>query len=678
MSAGFVVLPDTPGTSSLDDAYPFAAPRLIAHPSGRLWLVGSWEPDEIRQVTVGPVRVVVIGRCPVTTDHLERLCRRLRTLADVDVLARQLPGSFHLVAAVGHATRVQGSVTGLRQVFHTRVDGGSGGIPVAADRADVLAALTGAGIDETTLALRVVCGGMLPPPLADRSTWSGISTVPHDHCLTLEPDRARERLWWQPPTPELSLEEGASAVREALAGAVDGVCGADAVRCGSGGAEVASYGTGGVGASGVSYAVDGARADAAPHGGGGLSADMSGGMDSTSLAFLAARHTPGLLTFRWAEAEAGNDDARFAALAARELPGAQHLVVAQHELPPVFTDPAALADTERPYLYTRTQARMRHTARVLAEHGSRHHLAGHGADELFGRMPGYLHRLARRHPLTMLRHLRGSRALGRWPLWGCVSQLARAESIAQWWRAQADGLTSPAPPARLPSLSWGLAPLRAPAWATDAAVDAARAALRAAAEDARPFAEDRGQHQCLAALRITSPAYRQVARLFAAEGVRLHQPFLDDRVVEAVLAVRPHERITPWQYKPLLARSLRGLVPDVILDRTTKGDFSEDLRVGRKRNLTAILDVFAGEGGASGAGRASGATDDTGISDTVGFGAGDSGSVLAALGLIDPKSVRDYLLAPQADSSRDIAVEQLLGCESWARAARRPLPLARS
>ncbi|WJV44470.1 asparagine synthase-related protein [Streptomyces flavofungini] len=644
MSAGFVVLPDTPGTPPPDEAYPFAAPRLIPHPSGRPWLVGSWEPDEIRQVTVGPVRVVVIGRCPVTTTHLEGLCRRLRTLADVDALARQLPGSFHLVAAAGNATRVQGSVTGLRQVFHARLDGG---IPVAADRADALAALTGAGIDEHALALRVVCGGMLPPPLSDRSAWTGVSTVPHDHCLVLEPDRARERRWWSPPAPELGLEEGASAVREALVTAVDGLSGGLGVGGDAGGGGGPDGGSG-PGAGSDPEGGRGLSGDGRTGVGSGLSADMSGGMDSTSLAFLTARHTPDLLTFRWAEAETGNDDARFAALAAAELPGAHHLVVAQSDLPSIFTDPAALADTERPYLYTRSQARMRHTAAVLAAHGSRRHVAGHGADELFGRMPGYLHRLARRHPLTLLRHLRGSRALGRWPLWGCLTQLARAESIAQWWRAQADDLTAPPPPPRLPSIGWGLAPLRAPAWATGIAIDAARAALRATAEHARPLADDRGPHQNLAALRITSPAYRQVSRLFAAEGVRLEQPFLDDRVVEAVLAVRPHERTTPWQYKPLLARSMRGLVPDAVLDRTSKGDFSADLRAGRQANLAAIIDVFS------------------------------SGTVLADLGLIDPESVRAYLLAPQADSSRDIAVEQLLGCETWARAARSPLPLGSS
>ncbi|MDW6058873.1 hypothetical protein SAZ11_13555 [Streptomyces sp. FXJ1.4098] len=105
-------------------------------------------------MATGPVRLVVIGFCPVTTGRLEELCRRIRTLADVDAVARGLPGSFHVVAADGATTRVQGSVTGLRQVFHTRL----GEVPIAADRADALAALTGAGIDMDALATRVVCG----------------------------------------------------------------------------------------------------------------------------------------------------------------------------------------------------------------------------------------------------------------------------------------------------------------------------------------------------------------------------------------------------------------------------------------------------------------------------------------------------------------------------------------
>ncbi|MGP3967532.1 asparagine synthase-related protein [Streptomyces sp. 6N223] len=546
------------------------------------------------------MRLVVIGFCPVTTGRLAQLCRRVRTPADVNAVAAALPGSFHLVAAVGGVTRVQGSLSGLRQVFSAR----RGELPLAADRADVLATMTGAGIDELALAARVVCGGMLPPPLSDRSVWSGVSTVPQDHCLLLEGHDARQERWWRPPAAERPLAEGAVALRNALVTAMDGRRGEE----------------------------------------GALSADLSGGMDSTSLCFLAARHTPGLLTFRWAEADAGNDDSYFAERSARSLPEARHLVVGQDELPPVFTDPGATADTERPYPYTRTLARMRHTAALLAEHGSRCHVAGHGGDELFSRFPGYLHRLARRHPLAALRRVRAHRALERWPLPETLAQLARTDGVARWWLTQADDLTRPAPRRRTPALGWGLAPLRAPAWATADAIDAARQALRSTAEDVRPFAPDRGQHQFLVALRTTAPAYRQLSRLFDAAGVRLHQPYLDDRVVEAALAVRLPERATPLRYKPLLAASMRGVVPDVVLGRTTKGDFSADLRAGRRRNLAAILDVF-------------------------------SDSILARLGMISPTALRDYLLAPSADTSRDNAAEQLLGCEAWARGAHRQRPL---
>ncbi|NUP31481.1 asparagine synthase-related protein [Streptomyces sp. CdTB01] len=603
MSKGFVVLPDAPGIHVTDTTRPFNRPNVIGHPSGRPWLVGEWDPDEILEMTASPVRVVVIGFCPVTTTRLADRCRRIRTLSEAGTLATELPGSFHLLAAAGRTVHVYGGLSGLRQVFHAR----SGHLPIASDRADVLASMTGAGIDESALAARLVCGGLLPPPLSDRSVWAGVSTVAHDHRLVLEPDGAREERWWYPPEPDTPLIEGAAHLTDALVTAMDGR------RAGSG----------------------------------TLGADLSGGMDSTSLCFLAARHTPDLLTFRWGEAEAGNDDAYFAGEAAHALPGARHVVAPQHELPSVFARPDAAADAERPYLFSRTLARVRHSVRLLSDHGVHRHIAGHGGDELFGRAPGYLHRLARRHPTIAVRHLRGYRALHRWPLAGLIQQLRRRGDVRDWWLAQAAELTLPAPPRRTPSLDWGLASLRAPAWATDTAVEAAREALRDTARHAQPFARDRGQHQFLTALRTTAPAYRQVARLYEEAGVRLEQPYLDNQVVEAALAVRLHERVTPRRYKPLLATSMRGLVPDVVLDRTTKGEFSADLRAGRQRNLTALLDLF-------------------------------SDSLLSDMGLISTEELRSQLLTPHSGISSDIAVEELIGLEIWARAAGRfPLTAGR-
>ncbi|MGW7253167.1 lasso peptide isopeptide bond-forming cyclase [Streptomyces sp. NPDC054834] len=598
-STGFVVLPDTAAADEARAAVPWESPQEFSHASGRPWLVGRWSAGDITAVAAGRVRLAVIGVCPVTASRLTELAARVRRVSDVDELAAALPGSCHVAASVDGEVRFQGSATGLRRVFHTRLNQ----VDVAADRADVLAAMTGAGIDEATLALRVATGGFLPPPLADRPLWSGISAPAPDHCLVWEPDRVREVRWWQPPAPELSLAAGAEAVRNALVAAL------------------------------------GERAPAR----GRLSSDLSGGMDSTSLCFLAARSVPDLVTFRWGEAEAGNDDAAFAAHAIGVLDRAEHLVVPPGELPQLFTDVNEPVDPEEPYPFVRTIARTRHTARLLAGTGSRRHLAGHGGDELFTPFPGYLHGLLRRRPLTALRHVRGYAALKRWPVLPTLAALARPGDEAAWWRAQADGLTAPPPPRRRPALGWGVWPMRAPAWATGTAIEATREALRHTANHVRPLSTDLAQHQLLLAIRSSAPWYRSLARVFADAGVQLDSPFFDDRVVEAVLAVRVHEHAGPWRYKPLLAEAMRGIVPPAVLGRSTKGEFSDEANRGLRHNLPGILELF----------------DD---------------SALAAHGLIDPGELRARLLAPQPDNATRNALEPLIGCETWLRAATRPAP----
>ncbi|QUH00861.1 lasso peptide isopeptide bond-forming cyclase [Saccharopolyspora erythraea] len=596
---GFVVLPDSDAAGEVRAVVPFASPRVFPHASGRPWLIGHWPLEDLVMAEAGPMRVAVIGSCPVTADNLAARVKRVRSVDDVDAIATELPGSFHVVASIDGRVRVQGSVTGLRRVFHAR----RGRVPLAADRADVLAAMTGAGIDERMLAVRVACSGKIPPPLGDQPLWSGISALPADHYLTWHHDREYQVRWWRPPPPQTPLGEGALAVREALSTATD---------------------------------------HRAPSGG-RLSCDLSGGMDSTSLAFLAARTVPDLLTYRNGEAEAGNDDTVFAAVAIEALENAEHLVVGQQDLPALFTDVAVPVGAETPYAHPRTVARKRHIARLLAERGSRRHLAGHGGDELFTPLPGYLHRLLWRHPLTAWRHVRGYAALRRWPLGATLRNLLLPGDVAKWWQAQADNLTGAAYSGRQAVLGWGLWPLRASAWVTGAAVDLARQELSRAAQYATPLALDPGQHQAVLTLRTNSAHYRQLARLYAEGGVRLELPYFDDRVAEAVLAVRPHEHAGPFRYKPLLAEAMRGLVPDAVLGRTTKGEFGEDVRVGLRRNLPAILKLFAD-------------------------------SALADRGLIDADALREHLTAPQPVAGSPFPLEHLIGCEIWLRAATQPVP----
>lgn len=593
-----MVLPDRPDARGVVAGCRSLSRWVLAHASGRPWLVGGLDRDELTVASVGSLRVAVIGSCPVTATRLTELVTRVRTVAELDTVARALPGCWHLVASLDGVVRVQGSLTGVRRVFHTRI----GGVPVAGDRADVLAGVAGAGVDDQALTVRVACGPVVPPPLCEHSVWQSVRALPPDHYLRIDPrGTLGERRWWRPPKPEVGLAVGAGVVREALEAAVA------------------------------------ARRPVA----GRLSADLSGGMDSTSLCFVAARAgMSDLLTFRWAEADAANDDAVFAAHAARGLPRAEHLVVPQAGMPSVFADPGEAADTEAPYWLTRTLARTRNDAELLVTHGSRHHLAGHGGDELFSPPLAYLHSLSRRRPVTAIAHVRGYRALGRWSWAATVSALAERGDLGAWWRQQADQLTTGPLPGRTPRLGWGH-PVRAPVWITPAAADAARAALRAAANGAEPLAGDRGQHNALAVLRIMGPHYRQMARAFATAGPQLELPYFDDRVVEAALVVRPHERASPWRYKPLLVEAMRSTLPERIAARTTKGEFGQDVRVGWRRHLPEILEIFAD-------------------------------SALATHGLINPDLLRRELLTSQVNGTIISALENLLGCETWLRAIQKP------
>jgi asparagine synthase (glutamine-hydrolysing) len=78
------------------------------------------------------------------------------------------------------------------------------------------------------------------------------------------------------------------------------------------------------------------------------------------------------------------------------------------------------------------------------------------------------------------------------------------------------------------------------------------------------LAPQRGQHEALQYVRIAGRVARQANRVMARAGVPLAVPYLDDRVIEACLAVRMHERSTPWRHKPLLAEVMRDIVPDAL------------------------------------------------------------------------------------------------------------------
>lgn len=582
----FVALPDHAAAQPVAEVLATHAARVLCHPSGRPWLMGTWARDQVVVADTATGAVAVLGPCPVHPGGY--LTGGERHVRDLDRLAARLPGSGHLAVSVAGHVRAQGTVSGLRRVFHVRI----GDVHVAANRADVLAALTGTVVDERVLALRLL--GMVPHPWADMSPWHGVTAVPPDSFLHLDADgRARPVRWWTPPEPVLSLAEGAQRLRTALREAVD-------VRT---------------------------------RGGGTVSCDLSGGLDSTPLCYLAARGPARVVTFTTGSRNPGDDDMSWASQAAHELRDVHQDVLDPAEMSPPYQGIlTAEVPLDEPMGTAAEVSRATQVGRRLATHGQRVHLNGLGGDEVLVDWEPYLNDLLTRKPLRALADARAHRAIFGWPLRATARMLLDRRPYRLWLANEADLLTAAPPPAHHPVDGWGHA-LRLPSWATVGAVDACRELLR---QDAEPLAPSRGRHLALQSLRRGAYDFRLGEQVLARAGVQVASPYLDDRVVDACLAVRAEERTTPWRHKPLIAEAMRGLVPAAVFQRTTKAETSADIYVGLRRHRAELLELW----------------DDP---------------HLARLGLVDAGALRALYRRPPEEVSEAGGTWQAVACELWLR-----------
>ncbi|RSN90759.1 lasso peptide isopeptide bond-forming cyclase [Streptomyces sp. WAC 05379] len=591
--ADFTVFPDRADAAAVARSFARPGSRTLAHASGRPWLVGHWHDDEVVTASAGDTALAAIGCCPVGAGELRRTAARLRDLAELDAFARSLPGSFHLVAALGGRLRVQGTASGLRLVFHAEIDG----VRVAATRADTLAAALGLDPDPQELAVRLLWPA--PYPLFETSLWGPVTAVPpHDAVIVATDGRsARHTRWWTPPEPVRSLAETAPVIRTALEEAVD------------------------------------ARARQ----GGVVSCDLSGGLDSTSVCFLADRSPARVVASTWPGRDPADTDLQWAELAARHLPDVEHVVWDADASPLVYEELLGIDDLlDEPTIGVMDRSRVLHHLPALAARGSRLHLTGIGGDHVAWCSEAYYHRLMRTRPLFAVRQLRGFRALWQWPLGGTVRALADSRPYGRWLAGAAGRLRDPSPSSSVATgLGWGMAP-RLFRWATADAERLARRALLDAAATAAPLHPDRGMHADLEQIRSTTRVIRQWDRMAARAGLPMASPFLDDRVIEACLAVRPGERVTPWAYKPVLTAAMSGLVPEECLRRTTKAAASMDAANGLRDHRADLLALW-------------------------------EDSRLARLGLVDGAELRRLALRPASPGLSDAILYSTIAAEVWLR-----------
>ncbi|MFI2029839.1 albusnodin/ikarugamycin family macrolactam cyclase [Streptomyces buecherae] len=560
------------------------------------WKIGD-APARCVESRAGRRRLLILGWCGATDLELRGM---VGAPVPADVTWRW-PGAYVVVEERSDTTVLHTDPAAALPLYGTPWRGGW----AWSTSVRMLAGLTEAPVDARRLACSVLAPS-IPALVGTRSFFTGVELLPPGSRVELHADgrRPRTAVRWRPdPVPGEPHHRLRTALTKSVALRVDG--------------------------------------DSR------LSCDLSGGLDSTTIAALAA---VSLSEPRRLDAvtvhpvgDEGGADLRYARLAA----SAHHHRIRHHLLPLAtkhlpYTEITAVPVTGEPAPSTLTRARLVGQLDWMSQHlGSRNHLTGDGGDSVLFLPPAHLadlvrHRKWRRMVSESLgwARLRRTSAV---PLLRDAVLLSRTSrhsglmNLALMLAGAEDQEHSRG------SVRWFMNP-PLPAWATPAARRLLAEAVTEAVgtTDALPGLDR--------SVRVLIDEIREVARTAAADaelaascGIALHNPFLDPHVVDTVLRTPIEARPPVYAYKPVLGRAMRDLLPNAVAGRITKGSFNADHYAGMRANLASLLSLADGH--------------------------------LASLGLIEPTLFRRYLRQAAIGIPTPLAtIEQALSAEAWLHA----------
>ncbi|MET9293323.1 albusnodin/ikarugamycin family macrolactam cyclase [Streptomyces sp. NPDC003077] len=521
---------------------------------GTVWTAG-WSARQVRATGTGSVALAVIGVCGADDRQVREAlewvrARRWRELT-------RWPGSYLVVARSGPTLVVIGDLSGQHPVYWRRRPGGTWW----ATSATALAALGDAPVDPVALAAHLAFGQ--PDVLAERTLFREVRRVPTGHLLEVGPGGARTIRYEPLSYAPVLLEEAGPAVRTALTEAVA------------------------------------ARRDDRP-----VSADLAG-LDSTTVACLAARHRP-VTAVTFADPRLRDDDLPYARRTAaavpllhhHEAPGTPHTLYYAQLAP---EDIAALPFTDAPHAYTVTAAIKRSVLdTVRTRQGPGVHLTGVAGDGVLSAPDAYLADLLReRRYRHAWRHAQGHARLRQTSVRTLADRIrpAARHDLPTCWR-QTAALLRRAPRPWVPQAQRPLAwtPLLATAdWMPPTARHQLADALTAAADsliEAPTRLADWTDNQDLARVGANAAGWRALA--LAEHGIDIATPYLDNEVRRACLAVPAEQRGAPGRFKPLLAAAFADTseVPGFVLARTTKGGFNALSYAGLARHAATVRNLL--------------------------------------------------------------------------------------
>ncbi len=559
----------------------------------------SQQSEELRTFQTESGRIAVVGQCFASDAAILEGLRKVASDGKAEALT-QWPGSYSTVVIQPNKVTATSDISGRYPLYY---QSNTERIAIGT-HASLIGSADGRSADSVTLAAQIACPGITELAF-DRSAYRGTNCLQPAHILQANRGFLQtSRYEWGEPDQGTDLTETSKYLAHVIRQAVQ-------------------------------YRIDL---------GGKLSFDFSGGMDSTSLAFLAMQHghSPDLFTShhpRFPTDDLGHVKAFL------DMPESKRANPRWHEF--FITDEegafAGLTDlhvTDEPDATIFARAHLKAYYRHIRSKGGEIHITGDGGDAIADMGQEFLASLLAAKGLTNpLQTYRMACDIGRIKKVAPIDLLRQAYNIARVGLgesyARVAGMLQKPQDFHFENRAW-LGISQGALWLTTAARKELADHTLAFADSLKDIdIKDKANYTALQGIQSLGKGKRLSAQY--SDGLILHAPYLDGNVVKAALSLASHERCSPHVFKKILAEALKGLVPGPVLTRQSKGNYTAWGNDCTRRALPDFQRLL-------------------------------NNSRLADLGIIEPSRVHDALMAIAEGRPVPIApLSAFAGAESWLR-----------
>lgn len=529
--------------------------KTIWKDKSSLVLCGSWKKTDYFYLSQGEINLAIVGRLLI---HNEALFDQINfALKNQDYRSlMKLPGNYNLIVKDGNQNYIFTDIASLKPIFYAVKNS----FIVYSSHCVALKELIDAEVNLSWLAAWLRYPGMISLE-KNSSPFCNIQIVPPGHYLQVSRGKLVCEPYWTEPTEFKDRLEAAQQLREHLIAAVE--------------RRVDLYDI--------------------------VTSDLSGGMDSTSLSLIAAKTLANqgrkLHTITFASTSVTElEDLKYAQQAASLYPNISSVVLESNKFPMAYSNLDEMPMTDEPAPVATTLGRFLYGLEVVKSKGSQLHLSGDAGDAVLLAPYSYLADLVQNgHLGTLIRHSFGWAKVKNISPVALISNAVKlaTTSYRRWLLQQTKKLkTGQISYQQIQKIIAWSSPPSCASWYTQETTELLIQQLQQYMADAKPFSNQPGQHGAIESIYAMGRSCRIIQQVAEIYGVNLDVPYLDSLVVDACLCVRTEERTTPFIFKPLLHTALRYDLPEIILNRTTKGDYTRDMFDGIRQNQTKVNELL--------------------------------------------------------------------------------------